>query len=98
LDVPADRIDALEEVVIEAGADDYTLGDGFAVVYTSRESLHEVKDALEATGFPVESAKIERVPNQPIEIGDEEVEKLSKLLDAFDENDDVSNVYTNLPE
>ena len=98
LDLAEEAVERLEEAAIEAGADDYKLGEGFAVVYTAIPDLHKVKDALEAAGFPVESAKIERVPNVEVEIGEEELEKLEKLLDVLDENDDVSNVYTNLAE
>ena len=98
LEVAPEKTDAFEEVVIEAGAEDYLLTEEFAVVYMGREEVHKIKDALEAAGFQVESAKIEQVPNVAIEISDEDLEKLSKLLDLFDENDDVSNVYTNLAE
>lgn len=97
-DIPTDRIDAFEEAVIESGADDYMLGDDYAIVYVAPANLHVVKEALEKVGFPIESAKIERVANSPIEISDTDIEKVSKLLDVLDENDDVTNVYTNLAE
>jgi YebC/PmpR family DNA-binding regulatory protein len=97
LDVAAERIETFELAAIEVGAEDYSVEDGYAVVFTDVSSLHTVKDALEATGFPVESAKIEWVPNAPVEQSDETVEKLDHLLDALEENEDVTNVYTNLP-
>ena len=98
VDLPANQTEAFEEAVIESGADDYTLGDGYAIVYVPAASLHSVKDQIETAGFPVDSAKIERVANSPIEADEETLEKLEKLLDALDENDDVTNVYTNLAE
>ncbi|MCC2631335.1 MAG: hypothetical protein K0S20_34 [Patescibacteria group bacterium] len=97
-EIPEEKLAAFEEAVIESGADDYLINEGFAVVYTDSASLHQVKDSIEAAGFPTTSVKIERVPNMPIEVNDEEMEKVSRLLDAFDENDDVTNVYTNLAE
>ncbi|MEI6477472.1 MAG: YebC/PmpR family DNA-binding transcriptional regulator [bacterium] len=93
------NLDVFEEAVIESGADDYTLGDDFATVYTSIPDLHRVKDELEAKGFKIGSAKIERIPNLPIELADEEdLEKAFKLIEVLEENDDVTNVFTNLAE
>jgi YebC/PmpR family DNA-binding regulatory protein len=90
--------EAFEEAVIESGADDYILGDGFAVVYVAPAQLHAVKDQLDKASIMAVSAKIERVPNTPIEISDEDLEKVARLLDVLEDNDDVSSVYTNLAE
>jgi len=98
LELSSEKKEAFEEAVIESGAEDYVLGEGFAIVYVLVSELHLVKDALEASGFPVDSAKIERVPKTPIELDDETLEKVAQLLDALEENDDVTNVYTNLAE
>jgi transcriptional/translational regulatory protein YebC/TACO1 len=98
LQVPSDKAEAFEEAVIEAGAEDYRLDEGFAVVYTSNSDLHVVKDSLEKAGFTADSTKIERVASMPIELSDEDLERVSKLLDLLDENDDVTNVYTNIAE
>lgn len=90
--------DALEEVIIESGAEDYLLGEGFAIVYTTLHDLHTVKDTLDKAGYVVNSAKIERVATTPIEIEESDMEKVAKLLEVLEENDDVTNVYTNLAE
>ena len=98
LELGLEKIAEFEEIIIENEADDYVIQDQFAVVYLQPSALHIVKDALEVGGFSVDSAKIERVANTPIELGDDEIEKISRLLDLLDENDDVTNVYTNLAE
>jgi YebC/PmpR family DNA-binding regulatory protein len=87
-----------EEVVINSGADDYILGDGFGIVYVESARLHIVKDEIEKSGFVASSATIEYVPNTPIDLDDANLEKAAKLLDFLEENDDVTNVYTNLAE
>ena len=97
-DVPSDKAEQFEEAVIEGGADDYQLDDGYARVFAASNSLHHLKEALEQAGLTVTSAAIEQVPNSPIEIGDEDLEMVAKLLEALEENDDVTNVYTNLAE
>ena len=91
-------VEQFEEAVIENGADDYALQDGFATVYVTPAYLHAIKEKLDAAGFVSISAKIERVPNTPIEIHDEDLEKVAKLLDILEDNDDVASVYTNLAE
>jgi len=98
LDLKADKADSFEEAAIEGGADDYVMGEGFAIVYVESTHLHEVKDALEAAGFPVNEAVIGYVANSPIEVEEEVLERVAKILDALEENDDVTNVYTNLAE
>jgi YebC/PmpR family DNA-binding regulatory protein len=91
-------VDTFEEVCIEGGAEDYRLGDGHAVAYTSLPDLHTLKDALTAAGFAVDSADIEYVPNTPIEIGDAELESLAHLVDVLESYDDVTHVFTNVAE
>lgn len=97
-EVPARKSQAFEEAVIEGGADDYQLGDGFATSYVRLEDLHSLKERIELAGFGVTSAGIEWLPTTPIEIEDAEMEKVAKLLESLEEYDDVTNVYTNLAE
>ena len=57
-----------------------------------------MKETLEQTGFPVTGAAVEYVANAPIEVSDEDLEKCATLVEALEEYDDVTNVYTNLSE
>lgn len=98
IDLPEGRGEALEEAAIEGGADDYVLGDDFAIVYVTPIELHKLRDFLEAAGFPTTAAKIEWVANSPIELDEETLEKVAPLVDLLEENDDVTAVYTNLAE
>jgi len=97
-DIPAHQSERFEELVIEGEADDYRLGEGFAVAYVPSAQLHSLKDSLEAAGFTVTSVGVEYVPNTPIEVGDTDLEKAALLIEALEEYDDVTNVYTNLAE
>ena len=57
--------------------------------------------ALEKLGYTYDSAEAEYIPMTKTQITDEElVKKMEKLLDLFDDNDDVQNVYHNwdMPE
>lgn len=98
VDVPIAKTSQFEEVVIEGNADDYQMGEGHAVVYASSSDLHSLKDMLEAAGFTVNAVGMEYVANLPIELSDEDMEKVAALVEALEEYDDVTNVYTNIAE
>lgn len=64
------------------------------------EGAEPVKHDKKAVISPVkmESAKIERVAKIPVELSDAEMEKVARLLDVLEDNDDITNVYTNIAE
>jgi YebC/PmpR family DNA-binding regulatory protein len=87
--------DAMLEAAIEAGADDLTSSDSGHEVICAADSLHEVARALEAKfGEPRKSALVWR-PQNSVPIADEDGEKVLKLIEALEDNDDVQNVYAN---
>ncbi|WP_460450557.1 YebC/PmpR family DNA-binding transcriptional regulator [Alsobacter sp. SYSU BS001988] len=87
--------DAMMEAAIDAGADDVSSGESGHEVVTSMDSLRDVAKALEAKfGEPRKAALVWR-PQNAVSVDDEAGEKILKLLDALEENDDVQNVYSN---
>lgn len=87
--------DAMLEAGIEAGADDVISSDEGHEIVTAVESLNEVQKALEAMfGEPKKSGLTWR-PQNTIAVDDEAGEKLMKLVENLEENDDVQNVYGN---
>jgi YebC/PmpR family DNA-binding regulatory protein len=87
--------DAMLDAAIEAGADDVVSSAETHEIVTSMESLREAQKALEAKfGEPRKAAIVWR-PQNSIAVDDEAGEKILKLVDALEENDDVQNVYAN---
>jgi YebC/PmpR family DNA-binding regulatory protein len=87
--------DAMLEAAIEAGAEDVSSSAAGHEVICAPESLHEVARALEAKfGEPKKSGLMWR-PQNSVPVGDEEGEKLLKLIETLEDNDDVQNVYAN---
>jgi transcriptional/translational regulatory protein YebC/TACO1 len=83
------------EAAIDAGADDVASSDAGHEVVTAVESLNEVQKALEVKfGEPKKSGLVWR-PQNTIAVDDETGEKLMKLVENLEENDDVQNVYGN---
>lgn len=83
-------------MALDAGAEDAVVEDKELVVYTDMKRLHEVRQNCIDSGLKVVSAELNFVPNTTIEVSDQETErKLTNLLEALDEHDDVTNVYSN---
>ena len=87
--------DTVFEDAIDAGADDFYKRDNFYLVSTRVDQLMVVRDRLDNDGYIIKSAEIEMVPKTNQILDDLEANKFLKLLDALEDNDDVSKVYTN---
>ena len=87
--------EAMLEAAIEAGADDVTSDDEAHEITCAPERLTAVRDALEARFGSPESAKLGWRPQTTVPVGDEPAEKLFRLLEALDDNDDVQTVVAN---
>jgi len=83
------------EAAIEAGADDVESSEDGHTLYCDAESLHGVASDLEARLGEPRSAQIIWRPKSSIEIGDNEGERVLRMLDALEDSDDVQNVYAN---
>lgn len=88
----AEKKDGLEDLAIEAGADDIREN----IIYTKPEDLEVVKKALEEKGIKIESASLDWVPKEEISVDEKAKEKAQRLFEALDENDAVQNIYSNL--
>ncbi|MFH1420261.1 MAG: YebC/PmpR family DNA-binding transcriptional regulator [Planctomycetota bacterium] len=87
--------DTLMEVALDAGAEDVTKdGDTFEVV-CDVPAYESVKTALAERNIPTQSAEITKIPGTTIAVNAERGEKVLRLIDTFEDNDDVQNVYSN---
>ena len=87
--------DRLFEVAVEAGADDVQeQGEGYEVTCPV-DSFQAVADALESAEITTDSADLIRVPDSTVDLDAGDGRKLLKLLDAFEENEDVQSVTSN---
>ena len=92
--------DKMMEYALEAGADDVIVSDDVYEVRTDPTAFTEVRKYLEDHGVTFEEADIMMIPNDRITLSDEQLVTFGKMLDAFEDNDDVQDVYHNvfLPE
>lgn len=90
-----DDEDTLMEIAMDAGAEDFTADDDFFEITADPDDFNAIEAALAEKGIETASAEITQVPDTTIALKPEDVEKLQKLLDALEEDDDVQNVYAN---
>ncbi len=87
--------DALMMAALDAGADDISEGEDVYEVITEPTVFSAVRENLEKAGYAFVSAEIEMVPLNTVEADEELQEKINRLLDMLEDNDDVQNVYHN---
>ncbi len=89
-------LDSQELDIIDCGVDDIEVGDGFFLAYCNKDLTYEVKKAVEAKGFLVESAELIMKPQALVEVSDTETAaKVEKILEELENLDDVQKVWTN---
>ena len=94
-DTKVTNADAMLDAAIEAGAEDVTSNDDGHQVFTTPETLRDVAKALETKfGEPRKSALLWK-PQNTVALDDEAGEKMLKLIELLDDNEDVQNVYAN---
>jgi YebC/PmpR family DNA-binding regulatory protein len=86
-------IEELEMELIDGGADEIDVMEGKVYVYTSYEDFGTMQNALEVLGIEVEEASLQRFPNVTKEVTEEQREDLEKLIERFEDDEDVQKVF-----
>ncbi len=86
----------LELELIEGGAEDIETDDEFLTVYTDFKDFGSMNAKLEELGIEVKNASVQRIPKTTKTLPVEQAEKILKLAEKFEDEDDVQNVYHNL--
>ncbi len=85
----------LFEISLEAGAEDVREdSDNFEVI-CAPDAFQTVSDALEAAGIETSRSELTRIPGSTIDLDADNGKQLLKLLEVFEENEDVQNVIAN---
>ena len=87
--------DTVLMAAIEAGAEDVESSEDGHIIWCADTDLNDVSNALEADLGESESTKLTWKPTTTTELGLEDMQKLMKLVDALEDDDDVQRVTTN---
>ena len=88
--------DKVMEDALECGAEDIKCDEGEYTIYTAVEDFDTVRDAVISLGYTLATADLAKVPSTYVDLdSDEDIENMEKMLDKFNEDDDVNAVYHN---
>ena len=91
--------DDLMMLALDAGAEDFSDEEDCFEIITSPEDFSAVREALEKEGIEMAEADITEIPQNYVEVTDEDnIKCLQRILDLLDDDDDVQDVYHNWDE
>lgn len=88
--------DEFELEMIDAGAEDIEFEEGVITVTTAKEDFGSIQKKLDTLKVEIENAGLQRIPNDTKELEVIEALKVMRMIDAFEDDDDVQNVYYSL--
>ncbi|MBE6317520.1 MAG: YebC/PmpR family DNA-binding transcriptional regulator [Bacteroidales bacterium] len=93
-------LEELELELIDFGVDeiDFDEEENEIVLSAPFECNSEIQKYLEENGFEIKSSEFVRIPNDLKEVNEEQRTQLEKLLEKFEDDDDVQNVFHNMKE
>lgn len=91
-------LEDLELELIDYGVDEIETDEEEVDIYGAFEEFNNIQKYLEEHGFEIISAEFERIPNDLKEVTDEQREKIEKLLEKFEDDEDVQNVFHNMKD
>lgn len=89
-------MEEMELEIIDAGAEDFEIEDGIANVTTSLEDFGNMMKKLEELNIEPETAELQRIPVTSEALDVETSKKVLRMIEAFEADDDVTNVFHNL--
>jgi YebC/PmpR family DNA-binding regulatory protein len=89
-------IEELEMELIDAGLEELEVDEEAITVYCEYANFNNMQTKLEELEIEIENSELQRIPNNTKKISAEEAEKVLKLLDLLEENDDVQQVFHNM--
>lgn len=94
----ADNIDIeeLEFELIDYGADEVFEDGNEIIIYGSFESFGKIQKFLEDKGYEIISGEFERIPTDTKDVTPEQRASIDKLIEKFEEDEDVTNVFHNM--
>ena len=91
-------LEDLELELIDYGVDEIENDDDGIVLYGEFKSYSDIQHYLEDNGYEIHSAEFERIPLDTKVVDDEQRAQIEKLLEKFEEDEDVQNVFHNMEE
>lgn len=88
--------DDFEMEMIDGGAEDVEKDDEEVMITTAFEDFGSLSHKLDELGIEAKSAELQRIPNNTKEVTLDQFKANMKMLERFEDDDDVQNVYHNM--
>ncbi|MDQ1098657.1 YebC/PmpR family DNA-binding regulatory protein [Chryseobacterium sp. SORGH_AS909] len=88
--------DDFEMEMIDGGAEDVEKDEEEVMITTAFEDFGSLSHKLDELGIEAKSAELQRIPNNTKEVTEDQFKANMKMLERFEEDDDVQNVYHNM--
>jgi YebC/PmpR family DNA-binding regulatory protein len=85
-----------ELAMIDAGAEEIELEEDFFSITTAMEDFGKMQKTLEKMSIEPENAELQRIPLETVKLNDEDARKILKVIEIFEDDDDVQKVFHNL--
>jgi len=82
--------------MIDTGAEDIEIDDEFINITAAKEDFGRMQKKFEEMGIEPESAGLQRIPNETVKLRDDDARKVLKVIELFEDDDDVQKVFHNL--
>jgi len=89
-------IEELELSLIDVGAEDIKITEGILEIKTLPENLEKTKETIKKENVEIEESGLEWIAKNEVNVSEKEKDKIEKLFEALDENDDVNEIYSNV--
>jgi YebC/PmpR family DNA-binding regulatory protein len=89
-------VEELEMELIDAGLEELEVDEEAVTVYCEYADFNNVQTKLEELEIEIKNSELQRIPNNTKKISAKQAEKVLKLLDLLEENDDVQQVFHNM--
>ena len=86
----------LELELIDAGCDEIEVIDDKVIVYGDYTAFGTIAKALEDLQIEVQKSNLQRIPTAPIDLSEDQMNDVEKLLDKIEDDDDIQQVFTNI--
>ncbi len=90
------ELDEIELELIDAGLEELSVDEGVVSVIGDYTAFANLTHAVEELGISATKSSLQRLPTQPLELTEEQMEEVEALLDKLEDDDDVHAVFTNL--
>jgi len=88
--------DDFEMEMIDGGAEEIDQDDNEVLITTAFEDFGSMSHKLDELGIEAKSAELQRIPNNTKGMTDDQFKANMKMLERFEEDDDVQNVFHNM--